>query len=126
MENTKRVINILGNIILFLFKFALAINLLLVSYLIVVLPIWLVELVGSDIILWLLGIWGGFTGLTILTWQTAKNRAGILFAGIPFAYSSWLIDEIFINSHSVVYFVNIGSLGWFAMILTTTALVLVS
>ena len=72
MENTKRVINILGNIILFLFKFALAINLLLVSYLIVVLPIWLVDLVGSDIILWLLGIWGGFTGLTILVGETRR------------------------------------------------------
>ena len=123
MENNRSVFRTFENGFIYFFKFDLAVNLVLVSYLMVFVPIWLVNVIGSDETLWVLGIWGGFTGLTLLAWRNAKNRAGILFAGIPLAYSWWLTDEIFVNSHIIVYFANVGTLGWLAIILTTLVLV---
>src|SRR5271157_4647597 len=111
----------IGNLLLFLFKFDLAVALMFYTYILLVVPLhlWGVGTFGSQDTLWLLALFGGMFGLTLLAWRNASNRSGILFAITPLAFNWWLMDVFLVLGGVYNVLPLAGAFGLFSIVLTS-------
>lgn len=112
-----------GTVLLFLFKFNLALMLVFYAYTLCIIPLLLLNIIGLSETLWPLALCGGMIGLIVLAWHNASNRSGFLFAALPLVYGWWLTNVFFILGKVYEIVRLAGIFGWFFIILTSVVVI---